>query len=301
MSILIDSDTKVICQGITGHAATFHMSRAIAYGTKLVGGVRPGKGGTIHLDVPVFDTVREAREATGATASIIFVQAAHAADAMIEAIEAEIPLVVCVTERVPVLDMVRVRQALAKSPTRLIGPNSQGILTPGQCKIGVMATVNERPGSIGIVSRSASLTSEIVAQTSAAGFGQSTTIGIGGDPVHGMGFVDALELFFEDDATSAVVLVGEIGGVEEEQAAQFLKSRKDAKPVFAVVVGQHAPETRRMGHAGTLRALGGGDAASKIEALRSAGAHIIPDAASVAQTLQETLRPRMHAKARQSG
>ncbi len=289
MSILIDNDTKVICQGITGHAATFHMSRAIAYGTKLVGGVRPGKGGTIHLDVPVFDTVREAKEKTGANASIVFVPAAHAADAIIEAIEAEIPLIVCVTERVPVLDMVRVKSALKGSKTRLIGPNSQGILTPGQCKLGVMATVNEQPGSIGIVSRSASLTSEIVSQTSAAGFGQSTTIGIGGDPVHGMGYVDCLELFFADPDTSAVVLVGEIGGIEEEQAAEFLKSAKNAKPVFALVVGQHAPETRRMGHAGTLRALGGGDAAAKIDALRAARVHIIDDASAVAQKLKDVL------------
>lgn len=289
MSILIDNDTKVICQGITGHAATFHMSRAIAYGTKLVGGVRPGKGGTMHLDVPVFDSVREAKDKTGANASIVFVPAAHAADAMIEAIEAEIPLVVCVTERVPVMDMVRVKRALKGSKTRLIGPNSQGILTPGQSKLGVMATVNEQPGSIGIISRSASLTSEIVAQTSAAGFGQSTTIGIGGDPVHGMGYVDCLELFFADPDTSAVVLVGEIGGIEEEQAAEFLKNAKNAKPVFALVVGKHAPETRRMGHAGTLRTLGGGDANAKIEALRAARVHIIHDASGVAQKLRDVL------------
>lgn len=289
MSILINSDTKVLCQGITGHAATFHMSRAIAYGTRLVGGVRPGKGGKVHLDVPVFDTVRAAREETGADASIIFVPAMQAAAAMIEAIEAEVPLVVCVTERMPVLDMVRVRHALRGSETRLVGPNSQGILTPGQCKLGVMATVNERPGRIGIVSRSASLTSEIVAQTSAAGLGQSTTVGIGGDPVHGMGFTDCLELFFKDDGTDAVVLIGEIGGVEEEQAAAWLKENGCTKPVFALVVGRHAPETRRMGHAGTLRALGGGSAASKCEALRSAGAHIIDDAASVAQSLSSVL------------
>lgn len=289
MSILIDQDTKVICQGITGHAATFHMARAIAYGTRLVGGVRPGKGGSMHLDVPVFDTVRAAVDETGANASIVFVPAAQAAAAMIEAIEAEVPLVVCVTERIPVLDMVRVRHALKGSKTRLVGPNSQGILTPGQCKLGVMATVNERPGSIGIVSRSASLTSEIVAQTSAAGFGQSTTVGIGGDPVHGMGFVDCLELFFDDEETRAVVLVGEIGGIEEEQAAEFLKATKPAKPVFALVVGRHAPQTRRMGHAGTLRALGGGDAAAKIEALRSAGVHIVKDAATVAEALRQVL------------
>ncbi|AXS41018.1 succinate--CoA ligase subunit alpha [Breoghania sp. L-A4] len=289
MSILIDSNTKVVCQGITGHAATFHMARAIAYGTNLVGGVRPGKGGMVHLDVPVFDTVQTAKDETGANASIVFVPAAQAAGAMIEAIEAEIPLVVCVTERMPVLDMVRVRHALKGSKTRLVGPNSQGILTPGQCKLGVMATVNERPGHIGIVSRSASLTSEIVSLTSAAGFGQSTTVGIGGDPVHGMGYVDCLELFFADPDTNAVVLVGEIGGVEEEQAAEYLKTAANTKPVFAMVVGRHAPETRRMGHAGTLRALGGGSAASKLEALRGAGVHIIDNPALVGPSLKSVL------------
>ena len=290
MSVLIGTTTKVICQGITGHAATFHMAKAIAYGTRIVGGVRPGKGGTRHLDVPVFDRVDEAMAATGADASIVFVPAEHAAEAMIEAIEAEIGLLVCVTERVPVLDMVRVKDALGASKTRLIGPNSQGILTPGQCKIGVMATVHERPGRIGLISRSASLTSEIVAQLSGAGLGQSTTIGIGGDPVHGMGFAEGMELMFADPDTDCVVLIGEIGGTEEEQAALHLKTAARRKPVVALVAGRHAPRTRRMGHAGTLPSLGSGSAEDKIDALRSAGALIAESAATVADTVKRALK-----------
>ena len=225
MAILIDQDTKVICQGLTGAQATYHMERAIAYGTKVVGGVVPGKGGRKHLGLPVFDTVAEAVSATGADASAIFVPPASAASAMLEAIEAELPLLVCVTERIPVLDMVRVKRRLKDSKTRLIGPNSQGIIAPGRCKIGVMPAHLERTGKIGIVSRSASLTSEVVEQTTAARLGQSTSLGIGGDPVYGMGFVDCLELYFADPETQGVVLVGEIGGSAEEEAAEFLRSR----------------------------------------------------------------------------
>lgn len=289
MAILVNADTKVICQGFTGRAATYHMERAMAYGTQVVGGVRPGKGGTYHLDAPVFDTVRDAVSQTAADASIIFVPPANAANAMIEAIEAELPVVVCVTERVPVLDMVRVRDALVGSKTHLVGPNSQGVLTPKACKLGVMATANERPGSIGIVSRSATLTSEIVAQTSAAGMGQSTTVGIGGDPVHGIGFVECLELFMKDPQTESIILIGEIGGTEEEQAADYLKSLKDGKPVVALIAGRHAPPERRMGHAGTLTLFGRSDANQKIKALRSAGVHIAPNTQLVAETLKEAL------------
>jgi succinyl-CoA synthetase alpha subunit len=261
----------------------------MAYGTNVVGGVRPGKGGTRHLDVPIFDSVSDAVSKTSADASIIFVPPANAADAMIEAIEAEVPVVVCVTERVPVLDMVRVKDALEGSKTRLVGPNSQGVLTPQACKLGVMSTVHERPGSIGIVSRSATLTSEIVAQTSAAGLGQSTTVGIGGDPVHGIGFVDCLKLFMEDPDTTGVVLIGEIGGAEEEMAADYLKAVKAPKPVVALIAGRHAPPERRMGHAGTLTLFGRADANQKIKALRSAGVLIAPNPQDVAGTMQQSL------------
>lgn len=289
MAILINAETKVICQGLTGRAASYHMERAMAYGTQVVGGVRPGKSGTRHLDVPVFNTVADAITETGANASIIFVPPANAASAMIEAIEAEVPVVVCVTERVPVLDMVRVKDALDGSKTRLVGPNSQGVLTPGGCKLGVMATVHERAGSIGIVSRSATLTSEIVAQTTAAGLGQSTTVGIGGDPVHGIGFVECLELFMDDPDTDGIILIGEIGGAEEERAADYLKSAKEAKPVVALVAGRHAPPERRMGHAGTLTLFGRADANQKIKALRSAGVHIAPNTQLVTETMQQAL------------
>ncbi len=289
MAILVGPETKVICQGMTGRTASYHIERAMAYGTNVVGGVRPGKGGTRHLDVPIFDSVSESVSETGADASIIFVPPASAADAMIEAIEAEVPVVVCVTERVPVLDMVRVRDALEGSRTSLVGPNSQGVLTPQACKLGVMSTVHERPGSIGIVSRSATLTSEIVAQTSAAGLGQSTTVGIGGDPVHGIGFVDCLKLFMEDPGTKGIVLIGEIGGAEEEMAADYLKAVKVPKPVVALVAGRHAPPERRMGHAGTLTLFGRADANQKIKALRSAGALIAPNPQDVAETMRQSL------------
>ena len=289
MAILVGPETKVICQGMTGRTASYHIERAMAYGTNVVGGVRPGKGGTRHLDVPIFDSVSDSVSKTGADASIIFVPPASASDAMIEAIEAEVPVVVCVTERVPVLDMVRVRDALEGSRTSLVGPNSQGVLTPQACKLGVMSTVHERPGSIGIVSRSATLTSEIVAQTSAAGLGQSTTVGIGGDPVHGIGFVDCLKLFMEDPGTKGIVLIGEIGGAEEEMAADYLKAVKAPKPVVALVAGRHAPPERRMGHAGTLTLFGRADANQKIKALRSAGAQIAPNPQDVAETMRQSL------------
>ena len=289
MAILIDSDTKVICQGFTGAQASYHMERAISYGTKVVGGVVPGKGGQTHLGLPVFESVAEAVEATGATASAVFVPPANAAGAMIEAIEAELPLVVCVTERIPVLDMVRVRRRLEGSATRLIGPNSQGIIAPGRSKIGVMPAHLDRRGKIGIASRSASLTSEVVEQTTAERLGQSTSIGIGGDPVYGMGFVDCLELFLADPETAGIVLVGEIGGTAEEEAAAFIKAEKPAKPVVAYVAGRHAPTERRMGHAGTVNVFGTGAAAEKIEALKSAGVAVAPSAAAIGTTMRRAL------------
>ncbi len=290
MAVLIDSDTKVICQGFTGAQATYHMERAIAYGTKVVGGVVPGKGGRGHLGLPVFDTVAEAREATGATASAVFVPPRNAADALIEAIDAGIELLVCVTERIPVLDMVRVKRRLDGSGTRLIGPNSQGIMIPGRCKIGVMPAHLERPGKVGIASRSASLTSEVIEQISSQRLGQSASIGIGGDPVHGVGFVDCLKLFFEDPDTECVVLLGEIGGSDEEEAAAFLKQNKAPKPVVAYIAGLHAPTERRMGHAGTVNVFGQGDAAAKIEALHAAGVTIAPTAADIGLTVRQAAR-----------
>jgi succinyl-CoA synthetase alpha subunit len=267
MAILVNAETRVICQGLTGATASYHCEQAIAYGTKLVGGVRPGKGGSRHLLLPVFDTVAEAVAATGAEASAVFVPPESAAAAMIEAIEAEVPLVVCVTERVPVLDMVRVKHALQGSGSRLIGPNSQGIITPGQCKIGIMPAHLHEAGRIGIASRSATLTYEAVEQTTTLNLGQSTSIGIGGDPVYGMGFIDCLKLFFDDPETAGVILVGEIGGTAEEEAAEFLKQAKSEKPVVAFVAGRHAPTERRMGHAGTVDVFGKGSAQQKIDAL----------------------------------
>ncbi|MEE8280107.1 MAG: succinate--CoA ligase subunit alpha [Alphaproteobacteria bacterium] len=289
MAILIDQDTKVICQGFTGAQASYHMERAMTYGTKVVGGVVPGKGGRKHLGLPVFETVAEAVAATGADASAIFVPPAAAAGAMLEAIAAEVPLLVCVTERIPVLDMVRVKRRLEDSQSRLIGPNSQGIIAPGRCKIGVMPAHLERSGKVGIVSRSASLTSEVVEQTTEARLGQSASVGIGGDPVYGMSFVDCLELFFEDPETEGVILVGEIGGTAEEEAAEFLRSHPSPKPVTAYVAGLHAPKERRMGHAGTVNVFGKGGAAEKIEALRAAGAHIATSPADIGATMRRAL------------
>lgn len=290
MGILVGAETRIICQGMTGRMGTYHAERMIDYGTtNLVGGVRPGKGGTKHLGLPVFDTVAEAVEKTDANASVIFVPPETVAAAMIEAIEAELPLIVCVTERVPVLDMVRVRHALSGSRTRLVGANSQGILAPGVCKIGVMPTIYERPGRIGIISRSASLTSEVVEQTSRVMLGQSTTVGIGGDPVHGMGFVECLELFLADPDTDGVILLGEIGGTGEEEAADFLRQTKTSKRIVGYVAGRHAPTHRRMGHAGTVTVFGRGEAGAKIEALAAAGAHVAPNAAAIGTTMKQVL------------
>jgi succinyl-CoA synthetase alpha subunit len=290
MPILIDKNTRVLCQGMTGWAGTYHTNRMMEYGTNVVAAVTPGKGGSSHIGVPVFNKVAEAVAETNANASILFVPPAHAADAIIEAIEAELPLIVTVTERIPVLDMVRVREALAGSKTRLIGPNSQGILSPGICQIGVMATDHALPGPIGLVSRSASLTSEVVSQLSAAGLGQSTTVGIGGDAVHGVGFVECLKLFFDDPMTQGVVMIGEIGGSEEEEAAEYLQSMGIRKPVAALIVGVHAPVARRMGHAGTLAMAGTGDAASKISALQNAGVVIVEGAHAVGTTMRKLLQ-----------
>jgi succinyl-CoA synthetase alpha subunit len=289
VAILITSETKVLCQGMTGRAATFHCGRMQSYGTKLVAGVTPGKGGRRHLDLPVFNTVNEAVESTGADASLVFVPPDNAASAIIDAIEAELSLVVCVTERVPVLDMVRVRQALEGSSTVLIGPNSQGLLAPGIAQLGVMSTVDAKPGRIGIASRSASLTSEIVAQTTEVGLGQSTTVGVGGDPVHGIGLAGCVERFIDDPQTEGIIIVGEIGGFEEENVAELVGRVRPNKPVVALVAGRHAPPERRMGHAGALATGGTGSAQAKIDALEAAGVIIAPHAGSIGETMREAL------------
>jgi succinyl-CoA synthetase alpha subunit len=289
MAILVGRETRVICQGMTGRAATFHVGRMLEYGTRIVGGVTPGKGGTRHLDLPVFNTVAEAVRETGADASLVFVPPPRAGEAMIEAIHAGVPLIVCVTERVPLLDMVRVRQALDGTRTRLVGPNSQGVLAPKIAQLGVMSTASAAMGTVGIASRSASLTSEIVAQVTRAGLGQSTTVGVGGDPVHGLTLAECVELFMADDDTKGIILIGEIGGSDEEQAAAAIARLRPNKPIVALVAGRHAPKLRRMGHAGAFTTERAGSAAQKIDALRAAGVRIAPNARQVGEMMRDAL------------
>lgn len=289
MSVLVNKDTRLICQGFTGAQGTFHSEQAIDYGTKMVGGVTPGKGGSTHLNLPVFNTVAEAKEKTGANATVIYVPAKFAAAAILEAIDAKIELIICITEGIPILDMVKVKRALIGSKSRLIGPNCPGIITPEECKIGIMPGHIHKRGHIGIMSRSGTLTYEAVAQTTAVGLGQSTCIGIGGDPVHGMTFVDCMELFLKDDDTHGIVVIGEIGGNEEEDVSHFVKTEKTKKPIVGFVAGQTAPPGRRMGHAGAIISSSGGSAGAKLEVMRSAGIAIAETPAVIGKKVLEVM------------